>query len=105
MVTKVKAVTKSEIIKQLSEQTGLTKKEVSAVFDGLFDIVKHELGKKGPGIFSIPGMVKMKVVTKKAVPAGMRMNPFTKEMQMMKAKPARRAVRAMPLKGLKDAVA
>ena len=53
----------------------------------------------------IADKVRLKVVTKKAVPAGMRMNPFTKEMQMMKAKPARKVVKAQALKALKDTVA
>jgi hypothetical protein len=50
----------------------------------------------------MPGLFKIKVVSKAAVPAGERMNPFTKQMQMMPAKPARRVIKIRPLKALKD---
>ncbi len=47
---------------------------------------------------------KMKVVKKPARPARKGTNPFTGEEMMFKAKPARKVVKVLPLKGLKDMV-
>jgi nucleoid DNA-binding protein len=104
MAAAAKAPTKSEILKNLSESTGLSKKEVVGVFDALNGLIKKELAKRS--LFSIPGLVKLKVVKKPATKAGMRPNPFKPgEMMEVKAKPARKVVKALPLKALKDSVA
>ncbi|MEZ6068173.1 MAG: HU family DNA-binding protein [Planctomycetaceae bacterium] len=99
-----KAMTKTEVLNVLAEKTELTKKQVSSVLEALGEVVGQQLGKKGPGQFTIPGLVKMKVRVKPAQPAGMRKNPFTGEMKQSPAKPASRAVRVTALKKLKDAV-
>ena len=65
-------------------------------------LIKAALGKKGPGVFVVPGLMKIIVVQKAAVPARKGINPFTKQEQMFKAKPARRVVKVRPLKALKD---
>ncbi len=98
------AATKSEIYAKISEATELTRKQVGAVFDALGALIGHELGKKGPGIFTVPGLLKLKRITKPAVPARMGINPFTKQEMMFKAKPARNVVKALPLKNLKEMV-
>ena len=95
---------KSDIQSHLSEKTGLTKKEVGSVFSALSDMVAKELGKKGPGLFILPGMLKLKVVRKPATKAKQGINPFTKQPMVIKAKPARNVVKAVPLKSLKDLV-
>lgn len=99
-----KAATKSEIFTELCKTTGLTKKQVGALFDALGDLIKREIGKKGPGIFTVPGLLKLKRVSKPATKARKGINPFTKEEIMIKAKPARNVVKAMPLKSLKEMV-
>lgn len=99
-----KAMTKTEVMNAVAEKSGLSKKEVSGVLEALAEVVNGQLGKKGPGIFTIPGLVKMKVKNKPAVPAGMRKNPFTGEMAMAAAKPASRSVRVTALKKLKDSI-
>jgi nucleoid DNA-binding protein len=99
-----KPASKGEIYTKLAERSGLTKKQVATVFDGLSEMIKGELGKKGPGLFTIPGLLKLKVVRKPATKAGQRLNPFTKQMMMVKAKPARNVVKAQPLKALKEMV-
>ena len=58
-----KPKTKGEIFAKLAETTGLTKKQISSVFDGLSEVIKVELGKKGPGLFVIPGLLKLKRIT------------------------------------------
>ncbi|MBN2581949.1 MAG: HU family DNA-binding protein, partial [Planctomycetes bacterium] len=60
------------------------------------------VGKKGPGMFVVPGLMKIVVVQKPAVKARKGINPFTKQEQMFKAKPARRVVKVRPMKALKD---
>ena len=99
-----KPMTKTEIHAALAEGTGLSKKEVASVFDELGELLEKNLGKRGPGIFNLPGLLKVKVVRKPATKARKGINPFTKEEQMFKAKPARNVVKILPLKGLKDMV-
>jgi nucleoid DNA-binding protein len=105
MAATAKAPSKSEVIKNLAESTGLSKKQVSAVVDSLADLIHKQLGKKGPGVFAIPGLVKLKIVHKEATKARTMPNPFKPgEMMEVKARPARKIVKAMPLKALKDSV-
>ncbi|OAI46321.1 DNA-binding protein [Planctomycetaceae bacterium SCGC AG-212-F19] len=107
MATKTKAgksITKSETFQQIAESTGLSRKQVAAVFDELANLIDRNLGKKGPGVFSLPGLVKFKLVRKPATPARKGINPFTKQEQMFKAKPARNVVKAIPFKALKEMV-
>jgi nucleoid DNA-binding protein len=67
--------------------------------------IKKSLGGRGaPGTFTIPGLLKLRVVKKPAKKARKGINPFTGEEMMFKAKPASRAVKALALKGLKDMV-
>jgi nucleoid DNA-binding protein len=99
-----KARTKSEVYHSLGTAAGLTRKQVAAVFDELGKLIKQDLGKKGPGLFTIPGLLKLRRTTRPATKARKGINPFTKEEIMIKAKPARTAVKARPLKGLNDMV-
>ena len=100
----VKARTKSEIYRELSERTELSRKQVVAVFDEMAAMIKKNLGKRGPGVFTVPGLMKVKVVRKPATKARKGINPFTKEEMVFKAKPARNVVKALPLKAMKDMV-
>ncbi|MCH7719386.1 MAG: HU family DNA-binding protein [Planctomycetes bacterium] len=99
-----KARTKSETLNAISEGTGLTRKEVASVFESMTGLIKKDLSNRGPGVFQIPGLLKVKVVRKPATKARWGVNPFTKEEMMFKAKPARKVVKALPLKGLKSLV-
>jgi len=100
-----KPPTKSEIYAAISADTGLTRKDVEAVFESLNAQIKSSLSGRGaPGIFTIPGLLKMRVVTKAARPARKGVNPFTGEEMMFKAKPASKGVRVSALKRLKDMV-
>jgi len=99
-----RARSKSQIVTDLSTQTGLSRKQVNSIFDGVSDLIKKDLGKKGPGLFTLPGLLKIYVVNKPATKAREGINPFTKEKVMFKAKPARRVVKARALKALKDMV-
>ena len=99
-----KTRSKSQVYGELAECSDMTRKQVSAVFDGLAGMIKKDLGKKGPGIFTVPGLMKIKVVRKPATKARKGVNPFTGEEMMFKAKPARNVVKVLALKGLKDMV-
>lgn len=100
-----KPPTKSEIYARIVEDTGLTRKDVAAVFESLNGQIKKNLGgRNAPGMFSIPGLLKLRVVKKPAKKARKGVNPFTGEEMMFKAKPASKVVKATVLKGLKDMV-
>lgn len=102
MAKKNAAPTKSEILANISKDTDLTKKQVGAVFDSLSATIKKSL--RGHGMFTMPGLLKMKVVKKPATKAREGVNPFTGEKMMFKAKPASKKVRIAALKNLKEFV-
>lgn len=89
---------------EISKVTGLSRKQVSSVFESLSGVVKKSLSKKGPGMFTVPGLLKIRVIHKPATPERKGMDPFTKQERVFKAKPARNVVRIRPLKALKDMV-
>ena len=99
-----KRMTKAQVITEISEFSELDKKSVSRVFDGLTELIKKQLGSRGPGEFVIPGLLKLKIVRKEATKAKQGINPFTKEPMTIKAKPARNVVKAVPMKALKELV-
>ena len=99
-----KPLTKSEIVRKISEETSLTRKQVGSVFDTFEGLIKKSLGKRGPGLFVMPGILKIKLVHKPAVKARKGVNPFTGEPTTFKARPARNVVKVQALKKLKDMV-
>jgi nucleoid DNA-binding protein len=102
MAKKGGAPTKSEILVQISKDTSLSRKQVGSVFDSLGSVIKKSL--RGNGLFTLPGLLKLKVVKKPATKAREGVNPFTGEKMTFKAKPASKKVRAVPLKSLKGMV-
>jgi nucleoid DNA-binding protein len=102
MATTAKPFTKSEIMTNIAEATALSRKQVSSVFDALSEQIKTAVNKKGPGVFAVPGLMKITIKNKPATKARKGINPFTKEEVMFKAKPASRQVKIRPLKALKD---
>ena len=97
-----KVATKSEILAGIAASTELSRKQVAAVFDAFYGLIKANVGKKGPGVFVVPGLMKIMVIQKPATQAHMGINPFTKQEVTFKAKPARKAIKVRPLKKLKD---
>ncbi len=102
MANGAKPASKSEVITRIAETTELSRKQVKSVFDALAEQIKAAVGKKGPGVFAVPGLMKITVIQKPATKARKGINPFTKQEQMFKAKPARRVIKVRPLKALKD---
>jgi len=98
------AMTKSAMMGAISDDTGLSKKQVIAVFDTLGTLINGHLKKGGAGVCTIPGLMKIKTIHKPATKARKGTNPFTGEEMMFKAKPARKIVRARPVKAAKEAV-
>jgi len=94
--------TKSQILADLAEKSGVSKKEVGTVLEGLTQIIESHVSKKGPGEFTLPGLLKITTVHKPAQKARKGINPFTKEEVTFKAKPARTVVKIRPLKKLKE---
>ena len=99
-----KPANRAEVYTALAETTGLGKKDVATVFSALGELIAKEMGKKGPGQFVVPGLLKLKVVRKPATKARPGRNPFTGEPMTIQAKPAHNVVRALPLKALKEMV-
>jgi nucleoid DNA-binding protein len=93
---------KTQILDQIATDTGLARKQVSAVLDSLGGIIGGHLDKRGVGEFVLPGLLKISTIKKPAVKARKGINPFTKEEVTFKAKPATSVVKVRPLKALKD---
>jgi DNA-binding protein HU-beta len=101
---KTKPLSKSAILQAVGDVVGeeVSRKHVKEIVEALVNVGHKELKKNG--IFVLPGFAKFVVVKKPARPAREGINPFTKEKQMFAAKPASKAVRARPVKAVKDAV-
>jgi DNA-binding protein HU-beta len=95
-------MTKSQLIEKIAEGTELGKKDVKAVIESMVTVGHKEL--KKTGVFLVPGFAKFVVIKKPATKERTGINPFTKEPTVFKARPARKIVRARPVKAAKDAV-
>jgi DNA-binding protein HU-beta len=98
-----KQMSKSELVQIIAEQYsgGLTRKDVKNVIEALATVGYKEL--KKTGVFVLPGFAKFVVIKKPATKARKGINPFTKEPTIFKARPARKVIRARPVKAVKDA--
>ncbi len=99
-----KVRTRGEIFVAIAGHTGLARKQVQSVFDGLEALLAADLGKRGPGVVQVPGLMKVTVKRLPATKAREGINPFTKEKTIFKAKPARNVVKVRPLRALKTMV-
>merc|ERR1712056_24548 len=100
MKTAGKPMTKGAIAEALATSCELKKSVCSKVIDSLTEIATTEVGKTG--IFSLPGLCRLKTRTKPATKAGER-EVFGKVV-MVKAKPARKIVKAFPAAALKKSI-
>lgn len=104
-MAKKKVLTKSALFTELAEKTGLKKTEVTKVVDELVEIMKHQLGPKGAGVFTLPGVARAKVRKVKAVKGGeKKINPLTKQEYITKDKPAHNKVTIRPIKVFAEAL-
>ena len=96
-------MTKSQLIEKISAENEIAKKDVKGVLETLATIGYKEL--KKTGVFLVPGFAKFVVIKKPATKARKGINPFTKEPTIFKARPARKTIKARPVKAAKDAIA
>ncbi len=96
------AYTKAKLIAAISEDTGLSRKDIAGVFESLSDHMHRHLKKRSCGTFTLPGLAKLTVRRKKATRARRGINPFTGEETTFAAKPASRVIKFRALKGLKE---
>ena len=96
------AYNKTQLLNEIAEKSELTRKQVGAVLDQLTEIIGRHVNKKGAGVFTLPGLMKLTIVRKPATKARKGINPFTGEETTFKAKPAKNVVKIRPLKKLKD---
>jgi len=101
-----KALTQTQVIAAISEDTELTRAEVKGVMESLEGIIRKQLGRNGPGTIGIAGLVKVTKVSKPARKARKGVpNPFKPgELMDVAAKPASKVVKVRPLKKLKEMV-
>ena len=95
-------MTKSQLIQKIAELRELAKKDVRSMMEALAEVGYKELKKNG--VFVVPGFAKFVVVKKPATKERKGTNPFTGQEMIFKAKPARKVVRARPVKAAKLAV-
>merc|ERR1712048_341712 len=100
MKAAAKAMTKGAFLKAIAEEHGLKTKECAQVFNSLVDIATKEV--KKTGVFTIPGLCRIKTRVKPATKAGVR-NIFGKEVKVA-AKPAKKIVKAYCAAPLKKSI-
>lgn len=101
----MKPPTKAQLISRIAEETGLTRADVTTVFDALHGQIKTHLDPgNGAGLFNLPGLLKIQVVRKPSSEARTGLNPLTGEPITIAAKPERNVIRLRALKGLRDMV-
>lgn len=96
--------TKGNIVKIVADLSCTSRKETASVLENLSKVIEGHIKVRGPGIFTLPGLLKIMVVKKPARPAREGINPFTGEKTMFKARPARKVVKIRALKKLKEMV-
>ena len=99
-----KPLKKAQLYSHLSECNCVSRKDVAGIFEALGEVMESHLKKGAPGEFTVPGLMKCKVIRKPATKARKGINPFTGEPTMFKAKPARNVIKVRPLKALKEMV-
>lgn len=96
--------TKTQILNEIAEATGLARKDVNAVMEELSVIIERHIKKRAVGEFILPGLLKIKTIKKPAQKARKNVpNPFRPgETMDVAAKPASTRIKVLPLKKLKD---
>merc|ERR1711874_958405 len=95
-----KAMTKGALAEALATESELKKSVCAKIIGSLADIATKEVAKTG--IFTLPGLCRIKTRMKPATKAGKR-EVFGKVV-MVKAKPAKKVVKAFPVAALKASV-
>ena len=99
-----KKYTKTEILNEIAAKTAVNRKDVSAVLEELNVLIERHIKKRAVGEFTLPGLLKIKCVTRPARPARKGVpNPFRPgELMDIPRKSASTRVKVLPLKKLKE---
>lgn len=97
-------LTKSQVVRTIAEDTGLSRQDVTAVLSSLGELIRAHVKPRSCGQFRLSGMMRISVVKKPATKARKGVpNPFRPgETMDIAAKPASRRLKIFPLKTLKD---
>lgn len=98
-----KPLSKTDILNALAESTGHSRKEVGAMIDALEALIAANIS-KGPGVFNLPGLLKIYVHERPATKERLGRNPATGEEIKISARPAKKVVKVRALKKLKDLI-
>jgi nucleoid DNA-binding protein len=98
-----KPLSKTDILNALAEATGQSRKEVGAVLESLEALIASNIS-KGPGVFNLPGLLKIYVHTRPATKERTGRNPATGEEIKIAAKAAKKVVKVRALKKLKELI-
>jgi len=101
-----KSLTKTQFLQEIADATGKTRRETTEMFEAMQVVIKQQLSRRGPGVCTLPGLIK---IEKKKVPARAARkgvpNPFKPgEVMDVPAKPAMTKIKVRPLKALKEMV-
>lgn len=99
-----KKMTKTQILNEVSENTGLSRAQVGSVMDELESVIERHIRKRAAGEFTLPGLLKIKAAKRPATKKRMGRNPATGEEIVIAAKPATTRVRVTAHKKLKDMI-
>merc|ERR1711862_452810 len=100
MKAAVRPMSKGGIAEALATACEMKKTVASKALDELARVATQEV--KKTGVFTVPGLARLKIRTKPATKAGKR-EVFGKVV-MVKAKPARKIVKAFPVAALKASI-
>lgn len=96
-------MTKSALYAHLAEECDLKKSQIAAVLDSLAAAMTSELKKNG--VFTLPGVCRMKIRKVKAVKGGQKkINPITKTEYITKDRPAYNKCGVRPVKAFAEAL-
>merc|ERR1712093_164353 len=93
-----KPMTKGGLAEALATETEIKRSECMKIVNSLAGIATEQV--KSAGLFTIPGVCRIKTRMKPATKAGKR--EMFGEIMMVKAKPARTVVKAFPVAALKS---
>ena len=102
MVAKSSTLNRSALLKQVSERTGMARKEVEQVYEHTLRTIQDAV-KKGEKV-ALTGFGRFTQRVQAARKAGMGKNPFTGETIKIAARPERRLPRFSPAKQFKEYV-
>merc|ERR1719235_2634365 len=93
-----KYMSKTGLADAIATACDLKRSQVSGVLNNLAEVAAKHV--KSDGIFTVPGLCRIKTRLKKATKAGKR--EIFGEVRVVKAKPARTVVKAFPVAALKS---